>query len=114
MAGYAYDGPVAVQEAVPPPALAHLAAPPAMAATAPGAPATEPIKDEPAQAQDEEDGEDGWETASLCEEILDDAEDRIGDSNGGMYSIHDKQGTEVVSNAYQLLHTFRAYSLALP
>lgn len=72
MAAHAYSGPVAVQEAVPPPAMG--------ASRSAGEGATEAAKlevqDENTPAADkDEDNDDGvWDTASLYEEILDEVE----------------------------------------
>jgi NAD-dependent histone deacetylase SIR2 len=71
MAAHAYEGPVAVHEAVAPPTLSVKVAP--AAGVAPVAEAKRTEEDTPAPEQDEEEGG-VWDSASLYEEILDDVE----------------------------------------
>jgi NAD-dependent histone deacetylase SIR2 len=75
MAAPPYSGPVAVQEAVPPSSAMAANGPPATGASEANK-ATAKEKDEDAPAPDNEDDDEGgvWDTASLYEEILDEAE----------------------------------------
>ena len=69
MAAYAAEGPVAVQDSVPPPAAAGKAE-----LTAGGAPKPKE-EDAPAPAPEHDDEDGGvWDSASLYEEILDEVE----------------------------------------
>lgn len=70
MAAHAYSGPVAVQEAAPPPAMGATRAPQERAAE------TTSGKDEDAPPTDKDEDDEGgaWDTASLYEEILDEVE----------------------------------------